>query len=114
MGNVVFGAGPRFLSAATPPISAEAFVQRALEDRGVRAALGEGPWRLLYVKRLEDVDKHTGQDVCRECEAVFYDYAGNRAVRVHGPAEGDGAYRIGLSAEQPLPSREEFEDAVEL
>jgi len=106
--------GVRFLVGVPHPTgTADAFAAAAGKNAKVRAALGTRA-RLLHVTSEEELDKDGDRDHCVECEAVYYDYARNRSVRVRGNAGAAAGHQITFSNHQPAPSHEEFEDAVAL
>src|SRR5687768_278299 len=115
MDRVVFERGARFLIAGSlPAVTTEGFIEGAFRNPELRRALSGPRVRLLQVTPLYELDKDNDRDDCRECEAVFYDYARNRTVRIRGLPGGVNPYVAAESVEQPLPSGEEFQAAVEL
>ncbi len=112
MEELVKNLGARFLVGDPhPTASASGFAQGVLLNRDVARALG-GRHRLLHVFSHEEHDKSAGRTYPKAFEAVFYDYAANMAVRVKGT--GSGPYRITRTREQPLPNKDEFNEAVTL
>jgi hypothetical protein len=97
-----------------PTVSAEAFAQSSNRDAGLRRALSGVRSRLLYVRSEDELDKDGERDHCREQEAVYYDYTRNRTVRVRGMLGGKGGHQVDIDTSQPLPSPEEWDEAVEL
>jgi hypothetical protein len=115
MEGLRFDYGARFLVGVPhPAASTESFAQGVLENRDVQRALGGARWRLLYVEPHEEKDKRTGRSYSRHFEAVLYDYSRNQTLRARGPAGGGGPLALTPTPEQPIPSQEEFDDAVAL
>jgi hypothetical protein len=113
--GLVIEHGARFLVGVPhPTVSAEAFAQTAQRDAKVRQALNGVRSRLLHVVNHDELDKEGDRDHVRETEAVYYDYTRNRTVRVRGQAGSKVGLQVEFSAEQPKPSPEEFDEAVEL
>jgi hypothetical protein len=106
--------GVRFLVDTAAARGSESFVRAAAQHREVAGALSGHRWRLLHVLPVEEWDATRGQHVCREREAVFYDYSRNCVVRARGGATGAGPFRLQGAYEQPHPSLEEFQAAVAL
>lgn len=65
--------------------------------------------RLLHFGLLE-TDAKAG--AARRYQAIFYDYTNNRVVTVEGNFDAPGAERLTASNEQPLPSDEEYDEAL--
>lgn len=87
------------------------FRESVATEANVRRALKGSRWRLLYTRaRDEDEDVPDQPDN----EAVLYDYTRNRTVLVRGAAGSRGGFQINYSQQQPVPSVEEWEEAVQL
>lgn len=115
MEGLVIEHGARFLVGIPhPTVSAEAFAQATRRDAKVRQALGNVRSRLLHVFNHDELDKDGDRDYTRESEAIYYDYSRNRTVRVRGHASGGAGLQIDYTTDQPKPSPEEFDEAVEL
>lgn len=84
-------------------VPARAAVQKFL--RGTRN-------RLLHFGLLETEAKASSRTTPSRYLATFYDYTNNRTVNVEGNFDAAGAETFSVSNEQPLPSDEEFDDAV--
>lgn len=112
---MVFERGARFvLGDPHPTVFTEGFAAGALGDRLLRRQLLNRRWRLLGVEALEELDKRGQRDLARECEAVFYDYTGNRTLHVTGPAGGGGPFTLRESNAQPTSTSAEFQEAAAL
>ncbi len=86
-----------------------------VEQATVRERLGHARSRLLSLDLLDGDTK--GQRVAaapRNYRATIYDYTHNRTLLVSGCLNSYEQVEVTESATQPLPSREEFEEAVEL
>lgn len=104
--------GATFLTGAThPTISPGEIAQSMLEDPAVRAALQGARWRLLHVSPHYAFDRVTGRRYSPGGEAVFYDYTRNRTLYVR--KAGMDAPEVEWSTEQPVPSMDEWREAVE-
>lgn len=107
--------GARFLVGAPhPSATAAGFAQALSGNAAVRKALAGSRWRLLNTIAHEELDRDGDRDHCRECEAIYYDYTRNRTVRVRGKSANARGLQVAFTHEQPVPSPEEFEEAVEL
>src|SRR3569833_3797347 len=95
-----------------PAVGTEGLVEAALRDPAVVRGMHPTRTRLIHVAALPELDKETDRDYYCECEAVFYDYAHNRKVTVLGAAGGQGPFQVSYSNHQPVPSPDEFRDAV--
>ncbi|HKH12980.1 MAG TPA: hypothetical protein VKA73_17700 [Rubrobacter sp.] len=92
-------------------------VSRAVLDHPlVREELGRARHRLLSVRFLESpVDKPRGPAPPDRYRATIYDYTNNRVVLATGSLDDVvGTLRVSEAGHQPLPTREEFDEAVEV
>jgi hypothetical protein len=80
----------------------------------VRRALGTGRWRLLHVAPYHEPAKEDQPPGPPTGEAVFFDYSKNRSISAEGRLDGRGPLKVTASNRQPVPSPEEFREAVEL
>ncbi len=113
--GLVFERGARFLVGSPhPTASVSAFTANAARHPQVQKALQGSRWRLLGVQSEDEMDDVGDRNVCRACEAIYYDYTRNRTVRVRGAASGRGPVDIRVTTEQPVPSPQEFAAAAEL
>ncbi len=85
-----------------------------LEHQLVRERLRDARHRLLTIEPIDDEEKTIRPTVPRRYLATLYDYTNNRALLVHGQFDRPGELAVVDSGSQPLPSREEFDEAVEL
>jgi hypothetical protein len=103
-----FGPGPE----ATDEVS-----EAVLDHPSVREQLGEARHRLLTVRFLqpaveEKPDEPMPPDRYR---ATIYDYTNNRVVLATGSLEDiQGSMELSEAGYQPLPTNEEFDEAVEV
>src|ERR687894_2503503 len=92
-------------------------VSRALsEHASVQERLNETRSRLLSVELLNpvDADKPDGLEPDRY-RATTYDYTNNRVILTSGSLNDiQGSMEVSESGDQPLPTGEEFEEAVEI
>src|SRR3569833_346136 len=95
-------------------LGTQGFAEQVLRNAEVRGALTPDRSRLRHIRALPVLDIEDDRDHFGEVEAVFYDYARNRAVIVTGAPGGRPPYQIRTTHEQPAPSNEEFSDAVSL
>jgi len=96
------------------PASIQALVQGLATHRRITAYLGKSRHRLLQVDLVEPVEetKPTRPRPPDRFRAIYYDYTHNRSVFVTGRLRDPTKLEIAESAFQPLPSSEEFDEAV--
>jgi hypothetical protein len=90
--------------------------QAIAEHASVQEQLSETRSRLLSVELLDPVgaDKADGLEPDRYC-ATTYDYTNNRVILTTGSLNDiQGSMEVSESGEQPLPTSEEFKEAVEI
>src|ERR671920_1131683 len=90
--------------------------QALAEHASLQEHLSETRSRLLSVELLnpEDADKADGLEPDRY-RATTYDYTNNRVILTTGSlSDIQGSMEVSESGDQPLPTREEFEEAVEI
>src|SRR5918998_750182 len=90
--------------------------QALAEHASVQEHLSETRSRLLSVELLNPVgaDKADGLEPYRY-RATTYDYTNNRVILTTGSLDDiQGSMEVSESGDQPLPSRVEFEEAVEI
>jgi hypothetical protein len=94
----------------------QAVVDRALgaigEHADVRQLLGNAEARLLAVDVLAAGRKVARPRAADRIRATYFDYTGNRSVTVEAPFGDPANVTMTESADQPVPTREEFEAAV--
>jgi Copper amine oxidase, enzyme domain len=113
-------------STGQPDVKIEAFgptatdiataAQRIARDKAVQRLLNRTRHRLLYVDVL-DPDDALKADRPRPADrfrATLYDYTNDRAIIVTGSFGRSGTLEVSESGQQPLPSTEEFDDAVQI
>src|SRR5215203_5246725 len=101
------GPGPEVIDEVSQALS---------EHASVQAQLSETRSRLLSVELLNPVDagKPDGLEPDRY-RSTTYDYTNNRVILTTGSlSDIQGSMEVSESGEQPLPTREEFEEAVEI
>ncbi len=101
------GPGPEVIDEVTQAISEHASVQEQLS---------ETRQRLLSIELLnpEGADKADGLEPDRY-RATTYDYTNNRVILTTGSlSDIQGSMEVSESGHQPLPTGEEFEEAVEI
>lgn len=91
-------------------------VARALADHPlVQEYLKETQHRLLSVELVAPEARKTRRPVLpKRYRGTLYDYTNNRTIYVDGSLDDREPVEISESATQPLPSSEEFDEAVEI
>jgi hypothetical protein len=88
---------------------------RAISEQGaLREMLGGGDTRLLAVDLFEPARKVARPRLPNRVRATYFDYANNRTVAAEAPLDDPAGVTVAESGDQPLPTREEFEAAVEI
>src|ERR671910_2842079 len=101
------GPGPEVIDEVSRALSGHASVQEQLSETRSR---------LLSVELLnpEDADKADGLEPDRY-RATTYDYTNNRVILTTGSLNDiQGSMEVSESGEQPLPTSEEFKEAIEI
>jgi hypothetical protein len=101
------GPGPEVIDEVSQALSEHASVQEQLSETRSR---------LLSVELLnpQDAGKADGLEPDRY-RATTYDYTNNRVILTTGSlSDIQGSMEVSESGDQPLPTREEFEEAVEI
>src|SRR5918994_2693808 len=101
------GPGPEVIDEVSQALSEHASLQEHLSETRSR---------LLSVELLnpEGVEKADGLEPDRY-RATTYDYTNNRVILTTGSlSDIQGSMEVSESGDQPLPTREEFEEAVEI
>lgn len=97
--------------------------QSALDELGrallqvpaVREQVGRARHRLLSLELVDDDPETKSARVPKAPErfrATIYDYTNNRTVRAEGRLDSPKSLAVEVSGDQPLPTNEEFEEAV--
>lgn len=96
------------------PEDMRALAGKLAKHRAVRSQLAGTRHRLLSIRAVDDQDeaKPAGPKPPKEFRAVFYDYTNNRTLVATGAFARPAALTVRESAAQPLPSAEEFAEAV--
>jgi hypothetical protein len=91
-------------------------VDRAVRAIGKHAALREflrgADTRLLGVDLIDPPRKTRRPTGPRSLRATYFDYTNNRTLAADAPLDDTARVTVAESADQPLPTREEFEAAV--
>ena len=96
-----------------PSIAAVSRLPHMLAEGWLSQQLDGAETRLLSYHLLEGDDKDRAEATPRFTGTV-YDYRGNRTLRICGALDRPEQASITETATQPLPTREEFEAAVEM
>jgi Copper amine oxidase, enzyme domain len=96
------------------PDQIQALGRTVTSHRAVRAYLAKTRFRLLRIELVEPFEdtKSARPKPQKGFCAVFYDYTNNRTVFAKGSIAKPTTLEVTESAVQPLPSREEFDEAV--
>ena len=100
--------------ASGPSAVAVAQVHRLFSDGWLRQQLDGHDTRLLSLRVVDDDDKERGWTAASRFKAHVYDYTHNRTLTVCGQLDRPDRASVSETATQPLPTREEFESAVEI
>jgi hypothetical protein len=100
-----FGPDQRVVDRAVRAISAQA---------ELRQLFGDAQTRLLAVDLVAAPRKVARPQAPNRIRARYFDYTNNRTVAAEAPLDDPAAVTLAESADQPLPTREEFEAAVEV
>src|SRR5215204_3830835 len=103
-----FGPGPETIDEVS---------QATLHHPSVREQLIETRHRLLSVRLLTSAPKgkHDGPMPTDRYRVTIYDYTNNRVVLATGSLDDiQGSMEVSEAGHQPLPNREEFDEAVEI
>jgi hypothetical protein len=85
-----------------------------LEHRDLKAHLGRTRHRLLSVGLIELVEKLTPPQPPEQFRATIYDYTHQRTLLATGPVATPRRLVVAESGAQPLPSADEFAEAVSI
>ncbi len=98
------------------PETMTAVAQAVMKHKGLQARLAKTQSRLLRIDLLEPPQetKPARPKPPQRFRAVIYDYTNNVALHATGSLAKPTSLEIEESAQQPLPSREEFDEAVRL
>jgi hypothetical protein len=100
-----FGLDQRALDEAVRAISEQSELQRLL---------GDAETRLVAVDLLAGPRKVARPRPPSRVRATYFDYTNNRTLAVEAPLDDPARLTVTDSADQPLPTREEFDAAVEI
>src|SRR5215212_857209 len=101
------GPGPEVIDEVSQALS---------EHPSLQAQLSETRQRLLSVELLNPVGAGRAEGLVPDrYRATTYDYTNNRVILTTGSLDDvQGSMEVSESGHQPLPTREEFEEAVEI
>jgi hypothetical protein len=96
------------------PEDLRSLAEAVTKHRSVQARLAKTRNRLLRIDLLDPSDetKPARPKPPDRFRAVYFDYTNNRSVVASGPLDRPSSLQVEESAQQPLPSGEEFEEAV--
>ena len=100
-----FGPDQREIDDAVRTLAAQQVVREQLEGTDTR---------LLAVDLIDPARKFARPRPPARLRATYFDYAGNRTVAATAPLGDPASVTVEESGDQPLPTREEFEAAVEI
>ncbi len=92
----------------------EAFGTGVVRSAAVRERFSGHRWRLLHLVPVDEWDEGKEQYVTRSGEAVVYDYDRNQAYRISGETAAGARLEMVEESGQPLPSAEEWDEAIDL
>jgi hypothetical protein len=91
-----------------------AFLNNLLTQHAVQQHLDGIRYRVLYTQAIENLDKSVAVVQPSRWSSVIYDYANNRTLETAADFPAATNVSVTPSAQQPLPSAEEWEEAVEI
>ncbi len=101
--------------APSGPTGAQvAAIHRLFAEGWLRQHLDRARTQLVSLRVMDDDDKDREGSVTPRFAATVYDYTNNRALCVCGRVDQPERATVTETAHQPLPSREEFEAAVDI
>jgi hypothetical protein len=89
-------------------------VRAIAEQAALRDVLRDAESRLLAVDLIDPPRKPRRPTGPRGLRTTYFDYTNNRTVAAEAPLEDAARVTVAESGDQPLPTREEFEAAVEI
>lgn len=99
------------------PEAIEEVSQASLDHPSVQEHLSETRHRLLWVELLEPTVEGKADESMppNRYRATIYDYTNNRVIQATGHLDDvQGSMEVSEAGYQPLPNREEFDEAVEI
>jgi hypothetical protein len=100
-----FGPDPRVVDETVRAIG---------EQAALRELMGDANARLLAVDLLDPPRKVSRPRPPSRVRATYFDYTNNRTVAAEAPVDEPAGVTVAESGDQPLPTREEFDAAVEI
>ena len=91
-----------------------AFLNDLLTQPAVQQHLGGVRYRILYTQAIENLDKSAVAAQPSRWSSVIYDYTNNRTLEAAADFPAATNVSVTPSAQQPLPSAEEWEEAAEI
>ena len=89
-------------------------IRAITEQAALHETLHDADTRLLAVDLIEPPRKTRRPTAPRAVRATYFDYTNNRTLVAEAPVEGAAQVRVSESGDQPLPTPDEFEAAVEI
>src|SRR5262245_33461008 len=90
------------------------FLNNLLAQPAVQQHLDGVRYRVLYTQAIENLDKSVVAAQPRRWAAVIYDYTNNRTLEARADFPAATNVSVATGSQQPLPSAEEWEEAVEI
>ena len=104
----------RITAFGPKPAQLEALAKIVMKHREIQKHLAKARHRLLSLDVLDPLDdpKPIRPRPPQHFRAVIYDYSNNRSVIATGRLSTPSRLEVTTSSQQPLPSQEEFDEAV--
>src|SRR5262245_12745175 len=115
--NPTATAGAAAPAAPAEPPAAEpvgAFLHNLLTQPVVQEFLAGARYRVHFAQPIETLDKNVSPAPASRWSAQIYDYTNNRSLEAAADFPEAANASVTPSAAQPLPSAEEWEEAVEI
>jgi len=90
------------------------FLNNLLAQPAVQQHLDGVRYRVLYTQAIENLDKSVVAAQPRRWVSVIYDYTNNRTLEAAADFPAATNVSVATGSQQPLPSAEEWEEAVEI
>src|SRR5947207_2047422 len=90
------------------------FLNNLLAQPAVQQHLEGVRYRVLYTQAIENLDKSVVAAQPSRWSLVIYDYTNNRTLEAAADFPAATNMSVAPSSQQPLPSAEEWEEAVEI
>ena len=89
-------------------------IRAIAQQPALREVRGDADTRLLAVDLIDPPRKTRRPTAPRAVRATYFDYTNNRTFAAETPLEDPARVTVSESGDQPLPTREEFETAVQI